>query len=598
MPRLSPALVLFRGAAVAALVLLLWNPAISRLASGGGQPLILLDASLSMATGPWRAARDSARALARPGGIIWRFGDRVAAFDTSPPAAGASRLRPALEAAAAREGEGGAVTILTDGAVSDAADAPADLLEQARVIVLPRPQAFDAFVGGVSGPRRLTLTDTLTLQVVVGAAGKRRGTEKTTATLVVTAGARRLTSQAVTLPDSGTITTSVTLPPSHLPPPGLSTLELRLEGVAADSEPRDDARLFIVEVSPQPAAVVLASPPDWESRFLGRVLGDVARVPVQTYVETEPGRWRDGATLTPVTTAQVMRSATGARLLALVGDPSRFAGVRAGPGAGILAWIAGGGRDGDWYVGAPPASPLAGELAGIGWDSLPPLAAVVDTAAAAASEARGSGIPILSAQLARRGPPTPIVLARESGGTGGGGRRVTVLAAGVWRWAFRGGASEQAYRGVIAALADYLLGGQGAGGGGRVVPIDDEVANGLPLVWRWTGSGRPDDVMLTLNDGNRDRTDTLRFDATGRAELSLPPGVYRYSARGGPERGLVAVEEYSDEWRPAAPTLSAHPARAGARRASIGLRDRWWLFVVAIGAFAGEWAWRRRQGLP
>jgi len=30
----------------------------------------------------------------------------------------------------------------------------------------------------------------------------------------------------------------------------------------------------------------------------------------------------------------------------------------------------------------------------------------------------------------------------------------------------------------------------------------------------------------------------------------------------------------------------------------VALRDRWWLFVLAIAAFATEWAWRRRQGLP
>src|SRR5207245_4999581 len=31
---------------------------------------------------------------------------------------------------------------------------------------------------------------------------------------------------------------------------------------------------------------------------------------------------------------------------------------------------------------------------------------------------------------------------------------------------------------------------------------------------------------------------------------------------------------------------------------AIGRRVRWGLDVVAIATFAGEWAWRRRQGLP
>jgi hypothetical protein len=67
---------------------------------------------------------------------------------------------------------------------------------------------------------------------------------------------------------------------------------------------------------------------------------------------------------------------------------------------------------------------------------------------------------------------------------------------------------------------------------------------------------------------------------------------------GGPEQGIVAVETYSDEWIPRAPSLRAQPGEATARLASTGLRDRWWLFMIAIAALATEWALRRRQGLP
>src|SRR5439155_24370446 len=95
------------------------------------------------------------------------------------------------------------------------------------------------------------------------------------------------------------------------------------------------------------------------------------------------------------------------------------------------------------------------------------------------------------------------------------------------------------------------------------------------------------------------RTARLRLGATGRAGLSLRPGVYACGAADGAERGVVAVETYSDEWRPAAPVVRAQAGGAGGERvASAALRDRWWLFVVAIAAFATEWAWRRRQGLP
>jgi len=94
------------------------------------------------------------------------------------------------------------------------------------------------------------------------------------------------------------------------------------------------------------------------------------------------------------------------------------------------------------------------------------------------------------------------------------------------------------------------------------------------------------------------RVDTLRFDARGDAESRLPPGAYRYALRGGMERGVVVVEEYSDEWRPAVPTLTTQEGTPAARRETVGLRDRWWLYVLVIGAFTAEWAWRRRQGLP
>src|SRR2546425_10781997 len=89
--------------------------------------------------GRWRGALDTARALAR-GGIIWRFGERVAGFDALPPTEGASRLAPALDAAAAR---GGPVTVVSDGAIPDLADIPPDLARQARIVLLPRAPFFE-----------------------------------------------------------------------------------------------------------------------------------------------------------------------------------------------------------------------------------------------------------------------------------------------------------------------------------------------------------------------------------------------------------------------------------------------------------------------
>ena len=583
MRRVSPGLAVLRATGVLALVLLLWNPVTSRAVASDDQPIVLLDASLSM-TSRWRAALDTARAIGAGGGaLVWRFGNRVAAFDTAAPGDGASHLAPALEAAAAR---GGQVIVVTDGAVGDVAAIPADLLRRPSVVVLARAPFFDAFVASVDGPRRVTSTDTVRLRVSYGTAGTReRGRGTRTATLVVSTAGRRLTTRRVTLPDSGILTTDITLPPSLVPRPGWQVLDVRLEG-ARDAELRDDARRFVIEISPQPAAVIFASPPDWETRFLARTLGDVARIPVKTFVETEPGRWRDAATLAPVGVAELRRAAQGARLVALAGDPER-ARAYVPAAAALLVWPAPRGPAGDWYVERPSPSPLTAALAGIAWDSLPP-------AVAAGETPRDSGVvTVLTARLARRGAPRPVVTLDQRDGR----RRATVAAAGLWRWAFRGGAGEEAYRALVAALTDWLLGGA-EGRKERAVPVALEVPNGVAARWRWTGAGEPRPLAIELQGGRGLRRDTLRFDAAGRAELRLPPDDYRYSFGSPAERGVVVVEEYSDEWRPAAPLLAAQSGSAAARVARVGLRDRWWLFVIAIAAFAAEWAWRRRQGLP
>ncbi len=579
-------LVTLRIVAVLALILLLWNPASSRLLPAGDQPIVLLDASLSMSGSPWHAALDSARRYARERAVVWRFGTGVASLDTTPPTAGASHLGPALEAAAGRAGE---VVVVTDGNVDDLAGIPPDLLRRPRVILAPRAPFFDAYVAAVEGPRHVTRSDTIPLRVSYGVAGVRgSGLGARNASIVVSVADRRLTSQRVTLPDSGTLSTEVTFPVSRIPNPGWSVLEVRLDGVG-DAEPRDDSRQFVVDVSLVPAAVLFASPPDWDARFLARIMRDVARVPVKVFVETEAGRWRDGATLAPVATTDLTRAAANARLVIATGEPGRARAFTNDSHSALLLWRTTG-QTGDWYVERPVSSPFTAALAGVAWDSLPPATAVTMQVRDSGSAATVA----LAARLARRGAARPIVILEQHGSQ----RVATVTAAGLWRWAFRGGAAEEAYRSVVAAIVDWLLGERGVGSRERAVPEALELANGLPIVWRWTSADSAHALAVTLRSKDTTRTDTLRFDPSGRAELLLPPGVYRYALSGGTEQGVIAVETYSDEWLPRAPTLSAQPGEATARSSTVGLRDRWWLFVIALAALAAEWALRRRQGLP
>ncbi|HWC74744.1 MAG TPA: hypothetical protein VG454_12485, partial [Gemmatimonadales bacterium] len=365
-------LMILRGIAVLSLILLLWNPSSSRILPTSDQPIVLLDASLSM-TRSWQAALDSVRPFARRRAVVWRFGRHVTAFDSTAPTDGASRLATALEAAAGRAGE---VIVVTDGALDDAATIPPDLLRRPRVVLLSRAPVFDAYLASVEGIRHLTRADTVRLRVSYGVAGiPGRGQGKRDGTIVVSVGDRRLTTQRVRLPDSGSVSTEITFPVSRIPSPGWSVLTVRLDGIN-DAEPRDDQRAFAIEVSLEPAAVIYASPPDWEARFLARTLSDVARMPVKMFVETEPGRWRDAASLAPVGTAELTRAGESARLVVLAGDPDRsraFIGARKTAPA-RLVWLTNG-QPGDWYVERPPSSPLTATLAGIDWDSLPPATA-------------------------------------------------------------------------------------------------------------------------------------------------------------------------------------------------------------------------------
>lgn len=569
-----------RIAGVALLILLLWNPAVTRRPPGGGAPVVLLDASLSMGARPglWARALDTARTLAR-GGVILRFGGDVAAFDTTAPRDGTSRLGPALAAAAAR---GGPIAIVTDGAIDDLDALPADLIARARVVVLGQDAGPDAFVSSVEGPHQVSPEDTVTLRVTYGTAGTRgTGNGKRGAQVSVRLGGRVVTSREVTLPDSGTVNADVTFPVSRFPA-GWSSLSVGVQW-PGDFEPRDDARVFLLHVTSEPAAVVIGAPPDWDATFLARTLGDVARVPVKYYAQITAGKWNEGVTLASVTAEQVRRAIAGARLVVEVGDPARWTPASA---PALLTWNSTGGATADWYLTPSAGSPVTGALASVPWDSLPPVLAALPAIPESGS------VPVLDARVARRGSARPVVLVRETPA----GRRATVNVAGLYRWDFRGGASQQAYRALVAGLVDWLLAG-GTASADWAHPDSLVVPNGVPVVWRWSGPGAPRNLPVTLAGGGASRVDTLHFGVDGRGELRLSPGVYSYSLADGHGRGMVAVDQYSAEWH-GVPALAAQPGRGVADRVVLDWRERWWLFALAIAAFAAEWFWRRRLGLP
>ncbi|MBL8977751.1 MAG: hypothetical protein JNM53_05045 [Gemmatimonadetes bacterium] len=565
---------LARAVAWAALGLLVLDLTCAVRGPTAGRPLVLLDASLSMtaAGGRWAEALDSARAR----GEVRLFGD-AAPFRDTLPAFGRSDLEPALRAAAASDRP---VLIISDGELTDRDDVAPDLLARAGVLLLPRATAPDLAVVRVSGPARATAGDTVRLDVEVRAFGGGPDTARVTVSL----GDRVLGRQSIRLGADGNSVATLVLPTAGLS--GDLPLRIGLSG-HTDAEPRDDARLHLLRVSPTPGIVLLASPPDWDSRFLFQALRDVADLPLRAYLRMGGGGWRSMSTLAPVSAEEVQQAARRADVLVVKGSAPEA--LRATSARGRWLWPSGEGGEttvtGDWYAAAGASSPVASAFVGLPVDSFPPLVSVTPIEPAADD---WIGV---TAQLTRRGADRPVLV-----GTARPGRREVLTAAdGFWRWSFRGGAGEQAYRAMVAGTLSWLLGGADSAAGRARLPRP-VVSNGRPAVFEWSGTGPAMPTAIVLSGGDGTRTDTLEFDGSGRAELWLPPGIYAYQLEGG-GRGTLAVDRWSEEWLPRPSQLEAQPISAPPTPGLTSARRWLWLFGLALLGLTVEWLYRRRLGL-
>ncbi len=536
-------------------------------------PVVLLDASLSMTadSGQWQAASDTAEALGR---VRW-FGD-ARPWTDSAPGRGRSDLGPALAAAVA---VGRRIVVVTDGELGDVPDIPSELLASTGLVVLPRGRGRDLAVTEVRGPARATVGDTIAVTADVQLTG---ADSAETVVVVLRSGTRVLAREEATVAPGATVPVSLE-PGTRGLPVGTQLLRVSIED-AADGEPRDDARMVAVDLSGTPGIVMLASPGDWDARFLYRALREVADLPVKGYVRLDGERWREMEGLREVPSATVRAAARGADLLVILGTARGMEDVTGA--RGLLRWPDAGGPAGEWYASAAPISPIGLAFLGVPVDSLPP---VTDAEALAPGSGDWVG---LSVQAGRRGAARPVILGRQVGRR----REVTIGADGFWRWAFRGGPSGDVYRSMVAATVSWLLAEPDRGSAEARV-VRRVVDQGLPVTFERTSDSTLS-VPVSLESAGTVRQDTLRFGGDGRASLWLPPGTYRYrlgGARGG--SGTVAVDSWSREWlpQPVAVESRAMPAAVAAGRTSA--RQWPWLYALVLLALAAEWFARRRLGL-
>ncbi len=573
-----------RTTGLGALVLLLWNPARTVRVSGG-PPVVLLDASLSMnASGAsWQAALDTARDVAGSDGTILRFGTAVEPFDTSEPRDGISRIEDALATARAL---GGPIHVITDGELADGSPLLALQAVRANYVLLPRDTLANAALIDVHVPPTVQDDDSVQVTLTIGTWG---ALPADTGRVEVFDGLRMVASRSIDLPPSpGIGRRQVTIAAGSLPV-GDRVLHVAVSA-PGDQEARDDVRTRVTSVSELPSVIVLANPADYEGRFLYQELSDIARNSVRGYARVADDRWVSMGSMQVLRDAEIDRVTRNAGLV-LQRSMASLPLLR----ASIPTWRWPAGQDaegeffeGDWYlVDELDASPLVAALVGIAWDSLPPLTGLLPLVP---SETEWVA---LSARRSRRGPSRAILLGSDSAGM----RRLVTAGTGMWRWAFRGGAEREAYRAILAAGVDWLLGGQGRTRTASLTAVRTTTL-GVPAPFTWTSDSIPERVSVTLRGDTGALQRELRFDQTGTAFLDLDPGVYQWSSENVSGSGTVVVESYSPEFHIGPITSSELDAADGSFLSERFVRQRWWLFLLAITAFAAEWGWRLRRGLP
>jgi hypothetical protein len=309
--------------------------------------------------------------------------------------------------------------------------------------------------------------------------------------------------------------------------------------------------------------------------------GSVA-LPTRAYYRVAAGMWRQEGTLAAVTEQTVRAALAEAPLAILHGDTALFGAPRSLTKGSLLLYTPSSDTIGEWYPVAAPASPIASVLSGVPWDSLAPLSV--------SAGVRGDWTGLLAAPA--RSTDRRVAIA----GSESGRRTVIVGASGLWRWAFRGGVSRDAYATLWGGIFDWLTAERPDPR--AALPADGVVRAGDRIRWR-RGTGSDTVVRVELHRRGESRVDTLALHFGGPGALAesapLDAGVYETRVSGGTSLLIVnAARELL-------------PRRANVRTGAVGgaapfgdqprLRDFHWIYLLLLGALCAEWLLRRHMGL-
>jgi len=537
-------------------------------------PIAALDVSASWTRGGdsalWRRAVASARSASSEL-VLWGDSARGGVVPPSPRDV-ATRALPLAERALA---VGRPLVLVTDGELDDPSSL-ASLPAGSRVEVIAHVPGIDAAVIALDAPRAVVAGDTMEVRVTVRAGEL----AVARATLSLAAGSDVIATAPI---DSLAAGVERTL-----------TLRGRIDGAVrsvalaavitapGDVERRNDTLATAVQVAPAAGAVLASTSPDFDARFLIPVLRGAVALPTRAYYRVAAGMWRQDGTLAAVSEQTVRAALAEAPLAILHGDTALFGAPRTVTKGSLLLYTPSSDTIGEWYPVAAPASPIASVLSGVPWDSLAPFSV--------SAGVRGDWTGLLAAPA--RSTDRRVAIA----GSESGRRTVIVGASGLWRWAFRGGVSRDAYATLWGGIFDWLTAERPDPR--AALPADGVVRAGDRIRWR-RGTGSDTLVRVELHRRGESRVDTLalHFGSPGALAESAPldAGVYETRVSGGTSLLIVnAARELL-------------PRRANVRTGAVGgaapfgdqprLRDFHWMYLLLLGALCAEWLLRRHLGL-